>query len=89
MRSRKNVCKYIFKYSGQVAESVSKTCQNNTYKNAVDMRKLTVKAPNITIAKFANTADPDETAHSGTTVFALEILHLRNFVVSFFWLFMS
>ena len=24
---------------------------------------LTLKAPNTTIAEFANTADPDETAH--------------------------
>ena len=37
------------------------------------MYSLTRKAPNTTIAKFANTVDPDETAHndSVTTVFAL------------------
>ena len=26
--------------------------------------QLTLKAPNTTIAEFANTADPDETAHN-------------------------
>ena len=27
------------------------------------VKVLTLKAPNTTIAEFANTADPDETAH--------------------------
>ena len=33
--------------------------------------KLTRKAPNTTIAEFANTADPGETAHNEPSQFAL------------------
>ena len=32
---------------------------------------LAYKVPNTTKAEFANTVDPDETAHYGSTVFAL------------------
>ena len=32
---------------------------------------ITRKAPNTTIAEFANTVDPDEMAHNASTVFAL------------------
>ena len=35
---------------------------------------LTLKAPNTTIAKFANTADPDETAHNEPSHLDLQCL---------------
>ena len=39
------------------------------------MRKvLTLKAPNTTIAEFANTADPDETAHNEPSHLDLQCL---------------
>ena len=37
-------------------------------------RNLTLKAPNTTIAKFAITADPDETAHNEPTHLDLQCL---------------
>ena len=30
----------------------------------IDLKKLTRKAPKTTMAEFANTVDPDETAHN-------------------------
>ena len=35
---------------------------------------LTLKVPNTTIAKFANTADPDETAHNEPSHLDLQCL---------------
>ena len=37
--------------------------------------KSTLKAPNTTIAEFANTADPDETAHNEPSHLGLQCLH--------------
>ena len=39
------------------------------------MSLLVLKAPNTTIAKFANTADPDETAHNEPSHQDLQCLH--------------
>ena len=36
---------------------------------------LTLKAPNTTIAEFANTVDPDETAHNEPSHLDLQCLH--------------
>ena len=36
--------------------------------------RLTLKAPNTTIAEFANTADPDETAHNEPSHLDLQCL---------------
>ena len=37
-------------------------------------KALTLKAPNTTIAEFANTADPDETAHNEPSHLDLQCL---------------
>ena len=42
--------------------------------NDNEYTKLTLKAPNTTIAEFANTADPDETAHNEPSHLDLQCL---------------
>ena len=41
---------------------------------SVQMKPLTRKAPNTTIAEFANTVDPDETAHNEPSHLDLQCL---------------
>ena len=57
------------------------------------MRFLTLKAPNTTIAEFANTADPDETAHNEPSHLDLQclpssllIFNMVKFELNFFFL---
>ena len=44
------------------------------YQFNVNVMCLTLKAPNTTIAEFANTVDPDETAHNEPSHLDLQCL---------------
>ena len=44
------------------------------YSDKMTKQALTLKAPNTTIAEFANTADPDETGHNEPSHLDLQCL---------------
>ena len=48
---------------------------NMEHINNLKWKILTLKAPNTTIAEFANTVDPDETAHNEPSRPDLQCLH--------------
>ena len=52
---------------------VQTVCQGHQQTTLVD-KELTLKAPNTTKAEFANTVDPDETAHNEPSHLDLQCL---------------